>query len=562
MKLKIFFSLIFILTISIMPTLAQKTTISGKIENRCCPEVDLKLLYKDNGISFGKTAIHEDGTFTLIVNLPQTDLYKLVFEEGKYTPLCLSKNQNIELTLDANNFSVIQSVKGSPSIEFFKKASELIASSQMLFDSINQELLTDKDVQFYNGFQSQFQPYFDTNVETDAFCLQVVRSADSLQQFVNSKVVKGKVDSKEIDVFIYTGSKLLKTIDTYYTKYANYVHSMGLFYDFKNNRNTKFEGFYSSSVDKYLDFLNKRDSLMETNFANFAFHIKDFLLFQDSLQIHNLTSKKKEKELLAAKIIELSKKCSKTKETEKNLLVYAKAADGFAKYTLQEAQRNVASYVQNYRTFFTAEEKKRKETMLNYLLANKDDLSILLLLEHFPKNKNAAFYNEVIKALYEKYPAHPVVAELYKAETSSANSTAIGSLAPDLAFENPDGKIMKLSDLKGKVVLLDFWASWCRPCRQENPNVVKTYQKYHEKGFEVYSVSLDKDKANWVKAIQADGLIWSNHVSDLGYWQSEAAKIYNVRSIPATFLIGKDGAIIAKNLRGNALENALKELFE
>ena len=138
---------------------------------------------------------------------------------------------------------------------------------------------------------------------------------------------------------------------------------------------------------------------------------------------------------------------------------------------------------------------------------------------------------------------------------------AIGQKAPELAFQNPEGKTLKLSDLKGKVVLIDFWASWCRPCRMENPNVVKAYNKYHEKGFEIFSVSLDKDKASWVNAIKQDGLVWANHVSDLLYWQSQAAQIYGVRSIPATFLIGKDGKIIAKNLRGEALEQALEQIF-
>jgi peroxiredoxin len=134
-------------------------------------------------------------------------------------------------------------------------------------------------------------------------------------------------------------------------------------------------------------------------------------------------------------------------------------------------------------------------------------------------------------------------------------------MAPDLAFPNPDGKILKLSDLRGKVVLLDFWAAWCRPCRMENPHVVKEYHLYKDKGFDVYSVSLDRDKASWLKAIQDDGLVWSNHVSDLKHWASEAAAIYGVSSIPATFLIGKDGRIIAKNLRGDALSNALKQLL-
>lgn len=147
------------------------------------------------------------------------------------------------------------------------------------------------------------------------------------------------------------------------------------------------------------------------------------------------------------------------------------------------------------------------------------------------------------------------------AQQAPAVGPAIGQKAPDLVFQNPEGKTMKLSDLKGKVVLIDFWAAWCRPCRMENPNVVKAYQKYHDKGFEVFSVSLDKDKASWVNAIKQDGLVWPYHVSDLLFWQSKAAQIYGVRSIPHTVLVDKNGRIIAKNLRGPALEQALEQIF-
>ncbi len=142
--------------------------------------------------------------------------------------------------------------------------------------------------------------------------------------------------------------------------------------------------------------------------------------------------------------------------------------------------------------------------------------------------------------------------------------TDIGDKAPELSFPGVDGKKeFKLSALKGKYVLIDFWASWCGPCRRENPNVVNAYQKYNKakfknaKGFEIYSVSLDKSREAWKNAIEKDGLAWENHVSDLKFWDSEGARLYGVRSIPMSFLVDPDGIIIAKNLRGMALHQEL-----
>ncbi len=137
-------------------------------------------------------------------------------------------------------------------------------------------------------------------------------------------------------------------------------------------------------------------------------------------------------------------------------------------------------------------------------------------------------------------------------------STAIGQTAPDISLPTPDGDTKKLSSLRGKYVLIDFWASWCAPCRQENPNVVKMYNAYKNKGkgFEIFGVSLDQSKEKWVQAIEKDKLVWP-HVSDLQGWQSSAAQLYNVSAIPQTVLIDPEGKIIAKGLRGQDLEQKL-----
>jgi len=125
---------------------------------------------------------------------------------------------------------------------------------------------------------------------------------------------------------------------------------------------------------------------------------------------------------------------------------------------------------------------------------------------------------------------------------------------------DPDGKLFSLSSLRGKVVLIDFWAAWCRPCRMENPNVVRIYNAYKDYGFDVLGVSLDQNRDAWLKAIEADKLTW-HHVSDLKYWQSAAAQLYGVGSIPFTVLLDRDGKIVAKNLRGEELERKVKELL-
>jgi peroxiredoxin len=154
------------------------------------------------------------------------------------------------------------------------------------------------------------------------------------------------------------------------------------------------------------------------------------------------------------------------------------------------------------------------------------------------------------------------MAKVLRKSIDEIKITGIGSLAPDFTQPDADGKLIKLSSFRGKYVLIDFWASWCGPCRAENPNVVKAYQKYKNKNFTILGVSLDKptDKAAWLNAVKNDGLEWTQ-VSDLKFWSNEAAALYFVQSIPANFLLDPTGKIVAKNLRGTDLEDKLAELL-
>lgn len=178
-------------------------------------------------------------------------------------------------------------------------------------------------------------------------------------------------------------------------------------------------------------------------------------------------------------------------------------------------------------------------------------------------DEDFAFADSIAGIQQKSQPTSPFTQALTE-RLAPLRATAVGTEAPEVNLPQPDGKLLSLKSLRGKYVLVDFWASWCGPCRQENPNVVKAYNEFKDKGkgFTVYSVSLDQKKENWEQAIAADHLAWPNHVSDLKFWQSAGAAAYGVQAIPQSFLLDPQGKIIAKNLRGPALEAKLAEVLK
>ena len=204
-------------------------------------------------------------------------------------------------------------------------------------------------------------------------------------------------------------------------------------------------------------------------------------------------------------------------------------------------------------------QKEKTAAIKNKIRNMGTSLALLQVGNYIDINRDFPFIDSVTQVIEAKIPDCRIKRD-FVAEVEKYRRVAIGSVAPEIALPDPDGTIVRLSSLRGSYVLIDFWASWCAPCRKENPNIVRLYKMYHNKGFEIYGVSLDRNGDDWTNAIKTDGLSWIQ-VSDLKYFQSEAVKDYNIYQIPSSFLLDKEGHIIAKDLRGKMLEDKLSELL-
>ena len=215
----------------------------------------------------------------------------------------------------------------------------------------------------------------------------------------------------------------------------------------------------------------------------------------------------------------------------------------------------------------------------NYINKNISSLvSLVALYQQVAPNayvlnptKDVNYFIKVDSSLFSQYPDYEPVITLHQqvkefvagmnGGTGIAPVSAVGTEAPEISLPTPEGDTIKLSSTRGSVVLLDFWASWCAPCRQENPNLVKAYNLYHKKGFQIFQVSLDKTRDAWMKGIKDDQLDKWKHVSDIQYWNSVVVSLYKIESIPTNLLLDKNGRVIASNLRGEQLQVKLAELF-
>ena len=228
---------------------------------------------------------------------------------------------------------------------------------------------------------------------------------------------------------------------------------------------------------------------------------------------------------------------------------------------VEASQNRDFELVNSIQSEFDFKKNQFELSLKDYLSSAKSSLAVLVTADYLDIEENLIFWETIYNNYTEEFKDNSYFKN-FENKLIKIKSISIGSVAPDIILNDTSGVPISLASLRGKYILLDFWAAWCRPCREENPNIVENYNNYKSYGFDVYQVSLDRTKEDWVRGIKQDKLPWIN-VSDLKYYQSEAAELYNVDRIPSAFLLDPDGKIIAKHtdLRGPNLSRKLAEIF-
>ncbi|MEM9075990.1 MAG: TlpA disulfide reductase family protein [Bacteroidota bacterium] len=289
---------------------------------------------------------------------------------------------------------------------------------------------------------------------------------------------------------------------------------------------------------------------LESNRGNIPLFLEngdiDLKFQKDSLNYAQLKGTP-QNELFMKFLGESRKMAERARSMQRDMNEAARAQDTATVTALREEYLELQDDVKSFNIDFA---KENPDAIISALI-----LGNLLVSKALPNEEIQEIYDALTPEIKASEPG-----ENLKEQLDKLKNTEIGSVAPEFSAPTPQGDLLALSDIKGKVTLIDFWAAWCRPCRLENPNIVEVYKKYHDKGLNVVGVSLDARAEDWNKAIEADGLEW-NHISNLKRFQDPIAQLYNINAIPAAFLLDENGVIVAKNLRGPALEQKVAELL-
>lgn len=538
---------------------SQNVTIQATLLHNTASKVELRSAYDQKAPVYATTDIKGD-VVTIKAQIPQTDLYSAVFDGKTQFLMCLAPNDKLEVTIDVANPQRVPAVSGSKSVLFSKQLTDLLYSRQDYLDSLNREVQSNQTQLYFSDFLTRFRPYSQSAQEADADVIAALEKNDTLVKLLEQCGNNGVISKKSMDLFFTESVKNMKLLKNYYATFNNHLETVAPNYDFSNPKIIAgYDGFYKD-LSVYNSSVSEHNALITSLLKDYCFMLSDLISQYDSQFYDGKLDAPKAKLNYCNAVANLINKygfaaSQKKNDIEANSMVLKTLSNNIAR----EVQGYIENIVASYQKQFNEKNAEISATSRNLMLENKSDLSTLMFIDNFAQDKS--LQTEIITALHDAYPEHPLVAERYNKINNPQFRTSEGSIAPELEFSDPDGKVRKLSDLRGKVVLIDFWASWCGPCRKENPHVRAMYEKYHDRGFEIFSVSLDNNKDRWKDAIAKDGLVWPNHVSDLKGWGSAAAKLYGVSSIPSTFLVDKDGRIIAKGLRGEQLTAVLEQIF-